>query len=182
MSKFIGRHLPFMGMIALLGLLHVADCSALEPARLTVTSTGVGADGRLSVVHTCDGAGVSPPVSWSGAPEGTKCFALSLWHTARDREKSYWVVYDIPADVTKLDKDDRTVGRQGHNDKRRPGYEPMCSKGPGLNTYNITVFALAEHPKLPAEGVTRSMLLEAIRGITLAEGTLSYQYQRNQKN
>lgn len=175
------RHLPFLSTIVLFGLLQVAVSSTMKPARLTVSSAGVGSDGRLSVEHTCDGAGVSPPVAWSGAPEGTKCFALSLWHTARDREKSYWVVYDIPADVTKLEKGSRNVGKQGHNDKRRPGYEPMCSKGPGLNTYNITVFALSENPKLPAEGVTRTMLLEAIKGITLAEGTLAYQNQRNQK-
>lgn len=175
------RHLPFLTAIVLLGLLQVAVSSTFKPAQLTVTSEGVGKDGRISVDHTCDGEGVSPQVAWSGAPEGTKCFALSLWHTARDREKSYWVVYDIPADVTKLEKDGRNVGKQGHNDKRRPGYEPMCSKGPGLNTYNITIFALSEHPKLPAEGVTREMLLKAIKGITLAEGTLAYQNQRNQK-
>lgn len=174
------RHPSFLSTIALLSLWQVAVGSANEPVKLTVTSAGVGSNGRISVDHTCDGAGVSPPVAWSGAPEGTKCFALSLWHTARDREKSYWLVYDIPADVTKLEKDSRNVGKQGHNDKRRPGYEPMCSKGPGLNTYNITVFALSEHPKLPAEGVTREMLLKAIRGITLAEGTFSYQNQRNQ--
>lgn len=174
------RRLLLLSVIALLGLFEVAECSAVTPAQLIVTSAGVGADGRLSVEHTCDGAGVSPPVAWSGAPEGTKCFALSLWHTARDREKSYWVVYDIPADITKLEKGNRTVGRQGCHDKQRPGYEPMCSKGPRLNSYHITVFALSEYPKLPAEGVTRSMLLEAIRGITLAEGTLAYQCQRNQ--
>lgn len=159
---------------------------AAEPAattksvRLTVTSPAFEPNGRLPKEFTCDGEGVSPPIQWSGAPAGTKCFAVSLWHTASDREKSYWLVYDIPADVTKLAKNERSVGKFGHNDKRRAVYEPMCPKGTKLNTYNITVFALSEQPKLPAEGVTRTTLLQAMQGKTLAEGTLSFQHQGNQ--
>ena len=150
-------------------------------ARLVVTSPAFEPNGRLPAEYSCDGAGVSPPIAWSGAPAETEVFAVSLWHTASYREKSYWLVYDIPADVTKLDKDCRTVGRLGSNDKRRAEYDPMCPKGTKLNTYHITVFALSEKPKLPPDGVTRAMLLDAIKDITLAEGTLNFQHQRTSK-
>lgn len=150
--------------------------------RFVVTSPAFEPNGRLPAEFTCEGAGISPPVAWSGAPANTKWFALSLWHTASDREKSYWVVYDIPADVAQLEKDSRTVGRLGFSDKRRAEYEPMCPKGTKLNTYHITVFALAEKPKLPRDGVTRALLLDAIKDITLAAGTLNFQHQRSSKD
>jgi len=146
--------------------------------RLDVTSSSLDAAGNISVECTCDGAGVSPAVEWKKAPKGTKFFALSLWHVAPDQEKSYWVVYDIPADVTKLAKNAKNVGTPGLNDKRRAEYDPMCSKGPGVKEYHITIFALSARPKLAPDKATRTKLLEAIKDITLAEGTLDFQYER----
>ena len=146
--------------------------------KLAVTSSSVDAKGFISVDCTCDGASQSPAVEWKDAPQGTKSFALSLWHIAPDQEKSYWVVYNIPADVTKLAKNARDVGKLGLNDKRRAEYDPMCSKGPGVKEYHITVYALSAEPKLSPDKATRANLLEAIRDITLAEGTLDFQYER----
>jgi phosphatidylethanolamine-binding protein (PEBP) family uncharacterized protein len=54
----------------------------------------------------------------------------------------------------------------------------MCSKGPGVKTYHITVYALSALPKLRASAATRDALLDAIKDITLAEGTLTYTYER----
>ena len=105
-------------------------------------------------------------------------YALTLWHEAPDQVKSYWVVYNIPASLTRLAKNSRTVGTTGLNDKNRAEYDPMCSKGPGAKEYHITVYALSAEPKLPTRGATRDALLDAIRDITLAEGTLTYTYER----
>ena len=145
---------------------------------LTVTSAAIGADGKLPVEFTCDGAGISPPVEWQAGPAGTKSYALVLWHEAPDTVKSYWVVHGIPAGVTKLAKGSRDVGTTGLNDKRKAGYDPMCSKGPGLKTYHVTVYALSTDPPAPAGGMTRAALLDAVRDVTLAEGTLDYTYER----
>ena len=81
--------------------------------------------------------------------------------------------------MTELEKNSRGVGTVGLNDKRRAQYDPMCSRGPGAKTYHITVYALAALPKLPAAGATREALLEAIREITLDQGTLTYTYERS---
>jgi phosphatidylethanolamine-binding protein (PEBP) family uncharacterized protein len=70
------------------------------------------------------------------------------------------------------------VGTTGLNDKRRAEYDPMCSKGPGVKTYHVTVYALSAEPKLPAGGANRDALLAAIRDTTLAEGTLTFTYER----
>ena len=54
----------------------------------------------------------------------------------------------------------------------------MCSKGPGVKLYHITVYALSAELKLSADQATRANLLKAIKDITLAEGTLDFQYER----
>ena len=148
--------------------------------RLAVTSSSVDAKGFISIDCTCDGASQSPALEWKDAPKGTKSFAVSLWHTAPDQEKSYWLIYNIPANVTQLAKNAKGVGKLGLNDRRRPEYDPMCSKGPGAKTYHITVFALSAEqiPKLSPDKANRAGLLEAIKNITLAEGTLDFQYER----
>lgn len=146
--------------------------------QLTVTSSVFDPGGTIPSDFTCDGTSSSPPVQWEGAPQGTKSFVLSLWHTAPDQEKSYWMIYNIPADVTTLSKNSKGVGKVGLNDKRRAEYDPMCSKGPGKKTYHITVFALSEELKLAPDKANRASVLAAIKDITLAEGTVDFQYER----
>ena len=155
-----------------------ASSTTTDAGRLAVTSPAIGGDGSLPVEFTCDGAGVSPPVEWQAGPRGTKSYAVVLWHEAPDQVKSYWVVHGIPATVTTLAKGSTNVGTTGLNDKRRAEYDPMCSKGPGVKTYHLTVYALSAEPKLPAGGAGRDTLLAAIQKTTLAEGTLTFTYER----
>ena len=82
--------------------------------------------------------------------------------------------------MTRLEKNSRGVGTTGLNDKRRRDYDPMCSKGPGLKAYHITIYALSESPQLPTDGSTRDQLLAAMKKIALAEGTLTFTYERRQ--
>ncbi len=90
------------------------------------------------------------------------------------------MVYNIPANVARLPQNSKGIGTLGQNGKRRADYDPMCSKGPGLKTYHLTVFALSTEqvPKLSPDKANRAGLLEAIKDITLAEGTLDFQYER----
>jgi phosphatidylethanolamine-binding protein (PEBP) family uncharacterized protein len=143
-----------------------------------VSSTAIGRDGRISSEFTCDGQSASPPLQWQGAPAGTKSFAISLWHTAPDQEKSYWLIYNIPATANHLVKNDKTTGTVGLNDKKRASYDPMCSKGPGAKTYHISVYALSSEVELAKGSDNRAALLKVIKGITLAEKTLDFVYER----
>ena len=154
--------------------------SQKQPA-LSVSSSSVDAKGMLSIDCTCDGKRQSPAVAWQDPPQGTKSFAVSIWHTAPDQEKSYWVVYNIPATSTGFAQDAKPAGTVGVNDRRRAEYEPVCSKGPGIKTYHLTVYALSKTLDLPRANVTRAQLLEAMQGSVLAEGTLDMQYDRKGK-
>ena len=147
--------------------------------QLVVTSPAFESGGSIPVEFTGDGASASPPIEWKDAPNGTKSFAINVWHIPGPGDiKSYWVVYNIPASATKLAKNDKATGTVGLNDKNRREYDPMKSKGPGVKKYHITVYALSAEPKLSPDKATRANLLTAIKDITLAEGTLDFQHER----
>ena len=146
--------------------------------KLTLTSSAIGPDGRLPAEFTCDGKRSSPPIAWADTPEETKSYAISLWHTAPDQEKSYWLVYNIPGDVKELLKDSKNVGTFGVNDKKKREYDPMCSKGPGVKEYHITVFALSSELEVSSGEMNRKKLLDAVRGKLLATGTFDFTYER----
>ena len=95
--------------------------------------------------YTCDGADASPPLSWSGAPAGTKSFALlcddpdapgGTWH--------HWAVYGIPASATNLPESyPPTKPGQAINDFGRPGYGGPCPpRGNGPHRYRFRLLAL----------------------------------------
>ena len=150
--------------------------------KLDVSSPAFGPGENIPVEFTGDGASASPPIEWKNAPPGTKSFAVNVWHIpGPDDIKSYWVVYNIPANVTKLEKNSTSTGTIGINDKKRREYDPMKSKGPGAKLYHVTVYALSAELKLSPEKADRASLLKAIKDITLAEGTLDFQYDRKGK-
>jgi Raf kinase inhibitor-like YbhB/YbcL family protein len=148
----------------------------------TLTSPDIAGDGLLPEEYTCDGAANTLALSWSGAPEGTKSFAVIMHHVASPEDIHwYWVVYNIPADVTSLPKNMTGTGTLGNNSVNgRTEYTPPCSKGPGSKTYTYTVYALSAEPQLsvPASQVTRAVLLDAIHDITLASAELNVTYSR----
>ncbi|MFM8285290.1 MAG: YHYH protein [Planctomycetaceae bacterium] len=145
---------------------------------LKLSSASVDQRGVLSIDCSCDGKAESPAVEWKGVPEGTQSLAISLWHVAPDQEKSYWVLYNIPADSTGVAAAVKAVGTVGTNGKRRIGYDPLCSQGPGQKTYHITVFALSKKLNLTPAQATREGLLKATEGSILAEQTLDVIYER----
>ena len=148
---------------------------------MQLTSSSISAAGRLSVDCTCDGKSQSPAVAWDHVPEGTKSIVVSLWHTAPDQEKSYWLLYNIPASTKGLPQNVRGVGTAGLNDRRERTYDPMCSRGPGVKTYHITVYALSSELKLNPADTNREKIVAAVRDITLAETTLDFQYERQEE-
>lgn len=146
-----------------------------------LSSPGIGEDGRLPAEFTGDGAGVSPPLSWEGAPAGTKSYALIMDHLAPGGEmKSYWVMWDIPASVTSLPEGASEIGQVGVGFRGETGYEPPHSQGPGDKTYVLHLYALSDVPKPagPPDRVSREALLEAMDGRILGRADFSVVYAR----
>jgi len=144
-------------------------------------SSEVKEDGKLPKEFTGDGAGISPPLEWSWAPAGTKSFAIIVHHIAPDATKWYWVLYNIPADATKLPKNSKDLGTAGNNSVNRDlGYAPPKSKGPGAKKYTYTLYALSAAPKITSapEDVNREVLLAAMKGSILATAEMNVTYAR----
>jgi len=151
---------------------------------LTISSTAFRNGGDIPKKFTCDGADVSPPLSWSGAPPNTQSFAL----IADDPDApagtwTHWVLYDIPANVTELpenvSKADKLPNgaRQGRNDFRTLGYGGPCPPPGKPHRYFFKLYALDAKLNL-APGTTKQDVEQAIQGHGLAQGELMGKYSR----
>jgi phosphatidylethanolamine-binding protein (PEBP) family uncharacterized protein len=111
-----------------------SDARTISSAKgFALSSPEVVEGGALPSEYTCDGASATLPLAWSGAPAGTKGFAVIMHHVAGPGDTHwYWVLYDIPADVTNLSKNSVGIGTLGTNSVNgKAAYTPPCSKGPG---------------------------------------------------
>jgi hypothetical protein len=75
----------------------------------------------------------------------------------------------------------KAVGTLGNNSvNERTEYAPPHSKGPGAKKYILTLYALSAAPKLsvPAEQVSRAVLLDAMKDLIVATAELQVVYTR----
>lgn len=154
--------------------------NAKRSGNFILSSAVVKEGGALPAEFTGDGAGISPPLEWRGAPAGTQSFAVVMDHLAPGNEmKCYWTLWDIPATATSLPKNSREIGKLGAGFKGALGYEPPHSQGPGEKRYTIHLYALSAAPQLPAgRNVTRDTLLAAIKDLVLDSADLNVTYTR----
>ena len=115
------------------------------PAGFALSSSAFVDGGTLPAEFTCDGAGHSPPLSWTAGPAGTVGYALLMHTDARDGRKWNWVLYDLPAGTTSLSAGQVGVGTAGKtSDGPQLAYAPPCSQGPGEKRYTFTVDTLTQ--------------------------------------
>ncbi len=153
-------------------------------ATMKLHSTAFEEGGPIPAEYTCDGADVSPPLSWSGAPEGTRAFALICDDPdAPAGTWLHWTIWNIPGDRTSLPKGVSKAehvldgARQGRNDFRKIGYGGPCPPPGPAHRYYFRLYALNAPLDLPA-GATRAQLESAMKGHVLATATLMGRYQR----
>jgi len=154
---------------------------------LTLTSPAFSHNGSIPREYTCEGVDVSPALSWSGIPDGTKSLALIVDDPDAPDPKAprtvwvHWVLYNLPPSAEGLPRDvqDLPAGaRQGLNDWKRSGYGGPCPPI-GRHRYFHKLYAL--DTVLPDLGEpTKSRLLEAMEGHVLAETELVGTYQKGQ--
>ncbi len=172
------------------------------PQRSMVIKSPVFRNGeRIPSKYTCDGENISPPLEWSGAPTGTKSFALMVDDLdARGGVFTHWVIFNIPSSTAGLREDTRppsfppggvveeeTEAAFGMNDFGIIGYSGPCPHS-GVNRYVFYLYALDTRLKVlnqtaPASEqallYTKSSLLVAMEGHILAESELVGLYGRS---
>lgn len=154
---------------------------SLRLGNFKIVSSAFGPSGRMEKKYGGDGGNVSPPLEWSGAPKGTKGFAL-ICHdpdAPLPHGFTHWVVYGIPASLTKLDEGQKPgIFVAGVNDSGKPGYMgPYPPNGHGVHHYYFWIYALDEDLKLKA-GLGRAELLDAISGHILEQARTMGTYER----
>ena len=151
---------------------------------LTIGSKAFSHNGSIPGEYTCDGPDASPALEWSGAPPGTKSFALIVDDPDAPDPKApkmtyvHWVVYDIAASVGGIPRAGGTPAgaRNGRNDWKRTGYGGPCPPI-GRHRYFFKLYALDAF--LGDLGTpSKADLLSAMDGHVLAQAELVGTYER----
>ena len=155
-----------------------------------LTSPAFAAGDEIPMRHTCEGQDLSPPLAWSGAPAGTKAFALVVDDpdapdpAAPKMTWVHWVLYDLPADATGLTEaipsaDLPAGAREGRNDWGRTGWGGPCPPI-GRHRYVFKLFAL-DGPLPDLGRPTAAALERAMAGHILGRAELVGTYQKKKR-
>src|ERR687897_2893812 len=147
-------------------------------AEFALESSAFEPGGPIPRRHSCEGEDLSPPLSWSGAPEGTRSLALVVDDP------------DAPAGTFThllgwaLDPDAGGLGEgeaapvEGRNDFGTSGYPGAYPPpGHGRHRYSFRLYALDSDPDL-RPGAAKPELERALEGHTLAVVELVGTYER----
>jgi Raf kinase inhibitor-like YbhB/YbcL family protein len=143
---------------ALTGWALAASLGSTAAWAFELTSPDIAPGAKISEEYVyngfgCTGKNVSPTLKWSGAPGGTKSFALMLYDPDAPTGSGFWhwVMFDIPANVTELPQGagDLKSGKppagaiQSLNDFGVPGYGGPCPpQGDPQHHYHFMLFAV----------------------------------------
>lgn len=151
--------------------------------QIKITSSAFEEGGLIPGKYTCDSEDVSPPLTWTSVPAGTKSFALICDDPdAPMGTWVHWVIFNLPADSTRLAEHIRpqevleSGAKQGKNDFGKIGYGGPCPPS-GTHRYYFKLYALDTELDL-ASGIRKPQLLQAMQGHILAEGQLMGKYKR----
>jgi len=150
---------------------------------MELKSSAFETGGIIPKKHTCDGPDVSPPLSWSDVPGGTKSLAL----IADDPDAPmgtwvHWVAWNIPPNARALEEDapkrDTLPNgmKQGTTDFRSIGYGGPCPPS-GIHRYFFKLYALDTTLNLPPS-TTKKDLEKAMQGHMLKQAELMGKYAR----
>jgi Raf kinase inhibitor-like YbhB/YbcL family protein len=151
----------------------------------TLTSAAFAHQSAIPTKHTCEGADVSPPLTWIDLPPGTRSLALIVDDpdapdpAAPKMTWVHWVLYNLPPTRGSLAEGASALPpgtRQGLNDWQRTGYGGPCPPI-GRHRYFHKLYAL--DTVLPDLGrPTKTMLEKAMKGHILGQAELVGTYQK----
>ena len=150
---------------------------------LSITSASFAHQGEIPRKYSCQGDDVSPPLSWSNLPAGTKTLALIVDDPdAPVGTWVHWVLFNIPATVDGLPEAVKVPPagtQQGTNSWKRTGYGGPCPPF-GRHRYFHKLYALDTR----LEGLTTptsAELQKAMGGHILAQAELIGTYAKTGK-
>ena len=135
-----------------------------------ISSPAFGSHERIPDKHTSNGEDISPEISWSGVPEGTKSFAVVVHDPDAPMVEgwSHWVAYNIPGDATGLAEGEKPPTEGENRDGNVKYNGPAPPPGHDTHHYYFWVYALDEELDLEP-GLLRAELLAEIEDHVLEQ-------------
>jgi Raf kinase inhibitor-like YbhB/YbcL family protein len=144
-------------------------------------------NGEIPVRYSKDGENISPPLSWSELPAGTRELALLFENITPQTEEPFvqWLVYKIPPDVCglpegyrhKADPKEPVDVLHGQNSLGNVGYDGPLGTLNRTIRYRFRLFALDAPLDLPP-GIDKQEFLKASAGHVLERSDLLVTYER----
>lgn len=154
---------------------------------MTLSSTAFESEGTIPDKYAysgfCGGTNTSPDLKWTGAPNGTKTFALIMDDPdAPGGTFVHWVLFNIPPTVTSLSEGITSQNLpegavQGTNDFMEVGYGGPCPPEGTTHRYYFRIYALDTTLDI-ASGSTRAQLDAAMQGHMKASAQYMGKYSR----
>ena len=161
-----------MALCALMPACGLVGGDADRPHRasgtITVSSPAFLEGDAIPAKYTCEGPGISPPLSWTGVPTGAARLALVVDDPdAPGGTYVHWVVLNIDAAATGVAAGKVPAGgQQARNSTGEVGYAGPCPPS-GSHHYRFTVYALRQPAPLPGGAALKDALADiAKRSIT----------------
>lgn len=137
----------------------------------------------------CSGRNQSPVLRWSGAPEGTKGFAVNVYDPDAPTGSGFWhwYVIDLPASVSELPANAGAKGgahlpagaRQIRNDYGQYAWGGMCPPpGDKPHRYIFTVHALSVERIDVPDDAPAALAGFMVNALTLAKASFTATYGR----
>jgi len=129
----------------------------------------------------CEGGNQAPNLTWSGAPDGTRSFAVTVYDPDAPTGSGWWhwFAFNIPADVTKLPSGD--VVPEGavelKNDYGSIGFGGACPPPGEVHRYQFTVHALGTVLELD-NTVSNALAGYMVNANSLASASITAVYTR----
>lgn len=152
---------------------------------MRIASSAFVHDGPIPKLYTCEGRDISPPLSWSGVPEGAKSLVVIVDDpdapdpAAPRMTWVHWVIYNLPASSGGLPEAVQLLPAgtlDGVNDWQRTGYGGPCPPI-GRHRYCHKLYAL--DIVLPDLKKPTAKILElAMKGHVVAQARLVGSYQK----
>jgi Raf kinase inhibitor-like YbhB/YbcL family protein len=179
---FVKRNIA-NGLLAAGGILALASCatpSSTTGGNVFSLTSSTFKDGTMLEKKNagnnpknpnCIGENISPPLSWSNVPSGTKSFALLMVDPEGRQGLGvvHWVAYSIPASVSGFAEGEvsqpgsKYVGGKG---TQGMGHYlgPCTPPGTGMHHYTFTLIATDVEPGELPPGLTRDELVTKLNG------------------
>jgi Raf kinase inhibitor-like YbhB/YbcL family protein len=180
------RALVLIGLAA--AALAAAGLFSRENPMFQLSSPAFAPSATIPKQFTCDGRNVSPPLAWSGVPDGTRSIAVIMDDPdAPAGVWVHWVLYDVSATSAGVAENRPKQDSLPDGSKQGPsggviefeaiGYTGPCPPKGKPHRYVFTAYALDEAPGIGPRAA-KSVLLAAMKGKILGQAELVGLYGR----